>query len=331
MKTKIIFFILLSSFAFLGKAQETGSYLDTLKITINNKLSINITTFNPIKSKDAILEDLSNFQAEMLKIKTEIPQYPNYIIEYNPGKTIIIREGNNKKIFRIIDSKVELFNLTNDCRISGKNYKMLINFSDVNDLMEIDIKTKVQQVFDKLPQKIKNARTRNYIIKDTSIIHLENLDFKNGDKDVLVLTAGMGAGFIRNEVSSNITGTIGVILPKNGISTYNYYCSIRGFLTPVSYNKNKIDFNNFLYLGFKINTSKNINKQNWWGFEVGKLIKYDGSFFIDNGTFSIGTVKDFGKLSITTELFFSNYITTSLYTSSNNSCIYPGVRINFDL
>jgi hypothetical protein len=56
------------------------------------------------------------------------------------------------------------------------------------------------------------------------------------------------------------------------------------------------------------------------GIEVGKIIRNEGNIF-GKDAYKFGTLKDFGKLTLSTEFYF--------YDNFNK--FYPGLRIEFNL
>lgn len=319
MKTKYILILVFLCLTLKTKAIEK-TYLDTVKISIDNKVFISIATFyyRDLINDSAIFEDVAILQANISKIKSEIPEYKVYKIEYIPGKSMVIKEGENKKSYHVNKGVIEPYLFLNECVVTGNDYIMTINFLGIDDLIMCDLKAKLEQSFQQMPKKNKMATTYNYTFSDNKLSHLKELDKKNGAKDVLVLEVGIGAGMVKNQLFNNISFTLGVILPKNGMWKHNWYTSGRAFVTFDA--NNDLKKNSILNLGYRVNTSKELNHQNWMGFEIGRLIRNEGRLF-DKDTYVLGTIKEFGKLTLTTEFYFSDKF----------SKIYPGLRIEFKL
>ncbi len=319
MKTKYTLFFILISITSLVTAQEKRSYLDTLKITIDNKLNVVIAIYDTkeLTKTSSMFDDISLFQSNLAKTKDEIPVYKNYLICYISGESLVIREGENKKSFIVKENSVEPTNLNNELFIQGENYKMYIFFGDIADLIEYDLKSKIEMALKEMPDKGRFAGTFNFSVKDTAVQHLMELDRKNGSLDVLVIKMGIGAGIIKNQPMNDFAVTCGIMLPRNGILKYNGYLSVREFL--IYEGTRNVEDNTFLNLGFRVNTTKNIEHNNWMGVELGYNLKRESDFFGKN-TFVFGTIKEFGKFTISTELYFSD----------NFKNYYPGIRVEFD-
>ena len=328
MKSKYALFFILISITSLVSAQENQSYLDTIKISIDNRFKIVIATYDVkalIKS-GSVQEDIALFQSNMTQIKNEIPEYRNYKIDYVPGESQAIKEGENKKSFIVKENSVELSNLNNEVFIQGQNYKMHVLFDNLTHLFEYDLRSEFDAVFNEMPEKIKFANTFNYSVHNNEVTYLKEIDRKNGALDVFETTIGVGAGIIKSRPMNDFTYTIGVILSRKGILHHNIFTSFRTYIT--FDDRNYISYNNFVNVGYRINLSKNIDKPDWIGMELGYNI--NNSELFGNNTFVISTIKDFGRFNIAAQIYISK-----LYSESSEGNVdyrynyYPGIKIGF--
>jgi len=280
-------------------------------------IDISVADYDGFMKQKGILEDISAFQNSIAKIKSEASEYKNYKIDYSPGKSLVIKEGENKKVYQLKGNNIETFNFTGECNIYGADYIMRINFIDIKDLINTDIKTNVEKTLQKMPLKKPFAGVRNFEINDTAITEHKELDRNSGKMDQLSIVIGIGAGVIKNQLLNDFCVTIGTTFARNGIPKYGFYLSLKDYFIFDAENKMKVD--GCLSAGFKLNASKNINKQNWFGLEAGYFIK-NSSKILGNDVIVVGTVKEFGRFSVTPQIYFSDGFNK----------YFPGLRLSFE-
>lgn len=135
--------------------------------------------------------------------------------------------------------------------------------------------------------------------------------------DMLILSGGIGSGWVKNTFASDINFRIGLGFSRKGVMKNIYSAEWNMMYDFSESNENKFfELNHFIALGWEHNFSDSPLQDKWYGFSVGYLVKRNNDFFKEN-TFRISVKKKINDtFSIKPELYFND--------SFNN--VYPGIR-----
>ena len=142
------------------------------------------------------------------------------------------------------------------------------------------------------------------------------LEEKNNKIDFLELTLGAGAGLVNNTWVPDVSFGVGIGFDKKGVTRFPYISSNMLFDFDL---EGSTYVNTFLNIGYGWDISRQPNKKEIVGVELGYLISQQGDLFGEN-TFKIGA-----NWSPVKGVFVSPH----LYVTDNFSTVYPGVRIGF--
>jgi hypothetical protein len=314
----VLFFICV----FSKVAAQEKTYMDTITVTVKEKVLITIATINykTLFKEKIIYTDIYSLQSNISKIKTNIPVYQNFKIEYIPGKSLLVKEIENKKYYQLKDNKIESFDFGNECFVNGNNYTMSICFADINELLNKNLKNELEQFGQSLQKeqiKINTVSLQISVPKDST--HNDSLNIilypKTQKRWEWGGQLGVGAGLIKNEWFNSLSYTLSVIHRKNGINKTSFNATIKGFPT---FTNNDFENNTFAYMGVMSKMSDIGNKQQWIGFQIGTIVRNEGNFF-GKDMHTIGTLYQFGMFRVIPELYFTKFLNIK----------YMGLQIEF--
>ncbi len=138
--------------------------------------------------------------------------------------------------------------------------------------------------------------------------------------DMIELTAGLGAGVIKNQWANDINFRAGLGFGKKGIMRNNYFAEFK-MVYDFSNSGNKLfSINSFLSLGWEHNYSNSPEKAKWVGFSVGYLVDRNTDFFEKN-TWKLTLRKNINQtISVNPELYFNEFFKN----------VYPGIQIGIN-
>ncbi len=139
--------------------------------------------------------------------------------------------------------------------------------------------------------------------------------------DMLHLSAGIGAGAVKNQWVNDINFRIGFGFGTKGIYRNIYYAEYKlVYDFSETGNDNIFSINSFLSLGWEHNFSNNLEKENWIGLSVGYLVSRKTDFYEKN-TWKISMQKRINQtVSVSPELYFNEFFKN----------IYPGVQVGIN-
>ena len=136
--------------------------------------------------------------------------------------------------------------------------------------------------------------------------------------DMIVLTAGVGAGVIKNQWANDINFKVGFAFGNKGLQRNLYFAEFKmvyDFSNASS--DNLFSVNSFLTLGWDHNFSKNYEKEKWFGLSFGYLVDRKTDFFEKN-TWKFAINKRINQtISVSPEIYFNGFFKN----------IFPGVQI----
>lgn len=137
--------------------------------------------------------------------------------------------------------------------------------------------------------------------------------------DMIMLTAGIGSGWVKNTFVSDINFRLGFAFGNKGMLKNIYAIDYSMMYDFSESNDNKFyELNHFLSLAWEHNFSNTPAKDQWYGFSVGYLVNRNNDFFKEN-TFKVGVHKKINDTFIVKpELYFNDFFKN----------VYPGIRLS---
>lgn len=141
----------------------------------------------------------------------------------------------------------------------------------------------------------------------------------NKPLDMLLISGGIGAGWVKNTFVSDLNFRLGLGFVNRGMmkNIYSIDWSIMYDFTNSS-DENYFDLNHFVSLGWEHNFSNSPLEEKWYGLSFGYLVKRNNDFFKEN-TFRLSMNKKINNtFSVQPELYFNDFFKN----------IYPGIRVS---
>ncbi|HEX3009699.1 MAG TPA: hypothetical protein VHO90_18990 [Bacteroidales bacterium] len=289
---------------------------DTISVEISDKLELHMILHTRDSISSLVVKDLKELQG-LLSESKKISDEGSWTITYKPYKSLTITETGNNTERIIWENKVKRhYQFRNQCNIVAKKYQLQVLYNDLKDLQSDSLIYKVKEVIDttnKHQQRITLYYHYNY-----SGGKLEN-DFSNisGTTDMLFLKASVGANLIKNQVTTDFTGEIGLGFASGGYLRHNFYVAYNLYYEYDSNNSSIL--NGMKNIGYRYNLARNKTNANWLGVELGYMKSRKGTLF-DKNTFKLAFNWSIGKyISVSPQIFFKG----------DFSKAYPAVRIGF--
>lgn len=138
--------------------------------------------------------------------------------------------------------------------------------------------------------------------------------------DMIELTAGLGAGVIKNQWANDINFRAGLGFSKKGLMRNRYYAEFKMVYDFENAREKLFSVNSFLSLGWEHNFSESSEKVKWVGLSVGYLVDRNTDFF-EKDTWKLALRKSINQtLSVNPELYFNGFFKN----------VYPGVQIGIN-
>ena len=318
MKTLKKILLLLCLFAgSTGLSQAQNPVNDSINIQIDEKMEVNITVFDFKDLSQKVKNDLTSLRS-IVKDYKNFNEYTSYFLNFKPGKSLAIKQMVPDERIIWENGKQITYHFDNKCKITADSYVLQIRFNSLNEMLSDSSIHKITNVIDSTEMyRGRFVATYNYSYNGEKLIHSPETDKIRGQLDALLLMGGIGASLIKNQLVTDITARAGIVFSKKGIWKNQYYLSFNQYYT--FYSNQKLQFNNFINLGYSYNLSNDVKKSNWMGFELGYLVTRHGDLFEKN-TFRLGVNWELGKyISVMPQLF----------VAGDFSNMYPGLRIGF--
>jgi hypothetical protein len=320
MKTKTLFisiFFLLTVFSLHAMSEK--QFLDTVIVKCNERVQVKIAVYDHSQlKKDTTLKGIiSVLQKNLEKLRNNVPQ-GFYKIIYVPGESMVIENLAPVSKYQITGESVIPFVQKNECEVIATEFQLFFTFNDLDDMLNEDIIPCISATISKLPGKVRYAQTFNYQFSGKGNVSETQHARKSDGLDMLNLTGGIGAGFIKNTIAMDLGVELGFNFNKKGILKNGYYISGNAMYI---FNDQSDHFavNAFLNVGYRYNFSNDPKNSNWIGPEIGIPIHKEGSFFNDNMM----------RFAIRWEMGKWVYISGQLYVNDGFKSAYPGLRIGF--
>lgn len=208
---------------------------------------------------------------------------------------------------------------------SMRAMEMKIYVEDLDDLsffFSDDFKSKTQMASSFLSEKYAEKERKKII----AWLDLRGSEVKpqigsrgQQNYDMLILSGGIGSGWVKNTFVSDINLRLGVSFGSKGLYKNAYYVDWNMMYDFSESSENKFfELNHFVSLTWDHNFSKTPAQDKWYGFSVGYLIKRNNDFFKKN-TFRVAVNKKINDtFSVKPELYFNDFFKN----------VYPGVRFS---
>ncbi|MFK5857341.1 MAG: hypothetical protein QM503_14520 [Bacteroidota bacterium] len=291
--------------------------LDSIYIVIDNKTELNLAIYNYKNLVDNIRTDYTKFLS-ILSENNDIPDDIFYSIDYNPNKTLSIKQTKGGERIIWENNTQKKFQFNNQCNIRSEDYYLQIKFNDLQALMSDSLLIRLLEAIDKIDETNgRLSKTYAYTFQGNQLIKDEQLDNRTKSLDILFLKGGLGVNLIKSELIIDISAEIGFGIARKGILKNQYYVSYNLLFDFME--ESKTNLNGFLNVGYRHNLSNKIDRPNWLGVELGYLINNQGDLFEKN-TFKFSVDWELGK-----------YVSVSpqLYLSNDGKDFYPALRLGF--
>ncbi len=333
------FLFLFSIKAFAGN--ENKFHSDTIRMQMPNGTTIesrsNYDGKNVLADHLDIKNLLSNFLTRWatLNIK-ELDPTKAYLIKCTSEKEYIhLKDNQNiisikevavqKKIYFPVDTAIALI-------IKGNNKvelssKLAIYFSTLKQLEELN-----QYDFNQILKNTDNEALRNndWYLKSSpfvawvkiqndntaELVHQNNTLSANNDQ--IILTAGTSLENVKGEWNGSFYTKMTLQFGNKSLAKQAFSLSYEWMY---DFSSGKENINHWVNLGYQRNFSKDPNKGNWYGLNLGYLVKRNGDLF-EKDSFRLGIEKKINKnISVVPQIYFNDFFKNA----------YPGFKIKIHL
>lgn len=246
----------------------------------------------------------------------------------------------NYKEFKLFRTKKDAKNLIvlNDGTLFEKEFgvycivllnnklEIKIYVADLEDLNYADteeFRNKANNGFESIIDKIGKGYKKSPVLacvdlrEDEAVVHI--LDSEYRSVDMLIISGGVGSGWVKNTFVSDINFRFGLGFSRKGMMKNIYAIDWNMMYDFSESNENKyFELNHFISAGWEHNFSNSPLEDKWYGFSFGYLVKRNNDFFKEN-TFRISVKKKINDtISLKPELYFNDFFKN----------IYPGIRVS---
>ena len=194
---------------------------------------------------------------------------------------------------------------------------------DLNYFISESFIKRVEKGTNALTEKIGKGYKKATIIacidlrNDEAEVHLLNSNYRS--LDMLLLSSGVGSGWVKNTFVSSLDFKLGVGFSKKGIMKNIYFIEWNIMYDFSESSDNKFfEENHFISLGWEYNSSDSPLEDNWFSFSIGYLAIRNNDFFKEN-TFRLSYKKRINDIiSVKPELYFNDFFKN----------VYPGIRFS---
>ena len=196
------------------------------------------------------------------------------------------------------------------------------DLADLDLILADDFNVKVKQseqlLFEKFGEKYRKGIHAWIDLRgEEAKGHFLNTSYKTND--MIILSAGIGSGWIQNTFVADINFRLGFAFGNKGMLKNIYAIDYNMMYDFSESNENKFyELNHFVALTWEHNFANTPVEDKWYGFSVGYLVKRNNDFFKDN-TFKVAINKKINNTFIVKpELYFNDFFKN----------VYPGVRLS---
>jgi len=135
--------------------------------------------------------------------------------------------------------------------------------------------------------------------------YFQDVSYKTND--MLILGAGVGGGFIKNQIVTSFGFRLGFSFGHKGIFRNAYFADYELLYDFPEDGSDKYKINGFLSLGYEHNFSRNPDKENWYGISLGYLVDRNNDIFGKN-TVKVSVLKRINNsITILPEIYFDDF------------------------
>ena len=306
---------LIATIQILSTASFGQSIGDSVIFYVDNRAEVNVAVSDYInlKSSNNAVAALDDFKRAVAQIEDSLSPTFAELIRYSINGSVTVEPSNQKVTYLRKDGDFANTGVRDQGVIIGKDFKVFITTSDITNISDLALSECLEKVIAVLPEKSRGSKSLYYECIDGAVMNLEE---KNNKLDFLEFTMGAGAGLVKNTWVPDVSFGVGIGFNKKGIARFPYISSNMLFDFDL---EGGTHVNTFLNIGCGWDISKQPNKKEILGIELGYLISQQGDLFGEN-TFKLGA-----NWSPVKGVFVSPH----LYVTDNFSTVYPGVRIGF--
>lgn len=198
----------------------------------------------------------------------------------------------------------------------------LNDLADLNLILADDFEEKTEKakqfVSNKFGEKYRKGILAWLDLRDDVVKgYFQDTSYKT--TDMIILSAGIGSGWVQNTFVADINFRLGFAFGNKGMLKNVYAVDYSMMYDFSESNENKFyELNHFLSLAWEHNFSNTPDKDKWYGFSAGYLVKRNGDFFKDN-TFKVAINKKINNtFTVQPELYFNDFFKN----------VYPGIRLS---
>ena len=273
--------VFLMSYSTYG--QDGQHFSDKIMITYNDSMQIKILVpnYGDKRAYRSVKNAFLRFQALFSHLVGTLPDHPSYSIQYEYGKKITTSRMLRDDVYYIVeDSNLHVINFKSTLSITGENFRIEVEFTDIEQLKDPNIQHVINTSIDKLPRRTSLPATIRYEYKDGTLTKPAD-HFRKHGKSILNYGMSLGAsfGFANGLLSYEINAGVGYMHKVKNINRSYYFIGVSGL---GSYNQTKGTHEELgiIQLGMRIRTD-NFLKNNWVGYEIGIPLMKNQKFFGD--------------------------------------------------
>ena len=306
-----------------ANAQKYVGLGDTIVVYIDHRVEIKLSVadYSTFSEDHAAYKLLMRFQSLLPEVTGRLdPETPD-MVTYNGEDKLVVEEGALNYQFLLDDEGIRDTGFRDVAILDSKESFVMITSTDISIISELQLQKCFSEVIPILPESKNNSYRVVYDCNNGSVTLREDELSSDASIDMLSLTAGAGAGLIKNQWVADLSAEIGLHFNRKGVLAYNPYVSANMIFDFDA--EDNISTNTFLNLGFRWNQDRKSDRPDWLGLELGYLISQNGDMFGDN-TFKFGLNWSLIKGR-------SVYVSPQLYFTDNFNTVYPAIRIGIGL
>ena len=284
---------------------------DSVILYVDNRaeLTVAVADYSDLVSSEDVTSMLQEFQriVPVLQLRPDTAE----IIRYDTEGGVGVEAGNQRTVYLRKEGVLTLTGVRDMAILQGGAFRMTITTTDMSTITDLSLVTCLEKAIAILPEGSRWSQSLYYACNGDSVTLIEK---KNNELDFLELNLGAGVGLVKQQWVPDISAGIGIGFAKKGKVRTPYVSSNALFDFDA---EDQMNVNVFLNVGYGWDISRQTNKKEMLGLEVGYLVSRQGELFGDN-TFKLGA-----HWSPVKGVFVSPH----LYFTDDFDRVFPGVRI----
>ncbi|MEM9831049.1 MAG: hypothetical protein AAF944_10455 [Bacteroidota bacterium] len=306
----LILTILMLSTASFG--QPIG---DSIVFYVDNRVEVNLAVpdYSDLKSSNDVVAALADFKRVVTQLKSQLSSESAEVVRHSVGGSVTVEPTDQKVTYLKKEGNFTNTGVRDSGIILGKEFKIFITTSDISSITDLSLSECLEKIVAILPEKSRWSTSLYYECIDGAVM---KIDDRNNELDFLELTLGAGAGLVKNTWVPDVSFGVGIGFNKKGVARFPYISSNMLFdFDP----EGSTNINTFLNVGYGWDLSKQTEKKEILGIELGYLISRQGGLFGEN-TFKFGANWSPVK---------GVFVNPHLYITDNFDTVFPGIRVGF--